>query len=41
MKNILLYMLDQFSKDTEILREDYAKALGKETNLVQLPDKVL
>ena len=41
VKNILLYMLDQFPKDTEILREDYAKALGKETNLVQLPDKVL
>ncbi len=40
-KNLLLYMLNQPSKDVGKLQEDYAKALGVETNRIELPDKVL
>jgi DNA sulfur modification protein DndB len=40
-RNLLLYMLNQPTKNVEKLREDYAKALGKEINEVELPKKVL
>lgn len=40
VKELLLYMLDQPTKNIEKLREDYAKALGKEINEVKLPEKV-
>ena len=40
-RNLLLYMLDHPSKDVDKLHEDYAKALGVETNRVELPEKVL
>ena len=41
VRNLLLYMLDQFTGDAGKLREDYAKALELKTNQVQLPKKVL
>ena len=41
VKNLLLYMLDQFPKDVDKLHIDYAKALELETNQVQLPKRVL
>ena len=41
VKNLLLYMLDPSSKDVDKLREDYAKALGREMKEVELPNKVL
>ena len=37
VKNLLFYMLNQFSGNTHKLREDYAKALEREMNLVKLP----
>ena len=40
-RNLLLYMLNHPPKDVDKLHEDYAKALGGETNQVQLPEKVL
>ena len=40
-RNLLLYMLDHPSKDVDKLHEDYAKALGVETNRIKLPKKVL
>lgn len=40
-KNLLLYMLNQFPGDVDKLREDYAKALGVETNQIGLPEKIL
>ena len=39
-RNLLLYMLDQSPKDVDQLHEDYAKALGRQTNQVQLPKKI-
>ena len=41
VKNLLLYMLDHSSKDVDKLREDYAKALGRERKKIELPKKVL
>ena len=41
VRNLLLYMLDQFTGDAGKLREDYAKVLEQETNEVQLPKRVL
>ena len=41
VKNLLLYMLDYPPKDVDKLHEDYAKALGIETEGVELPKKVL
>lgn len=40
-RNLLLYMLDHPLKDVDKLHEDYAKALGAETNQINLPAKVL
>ncbi len=40
VKNLLLYMLNQFPGNVHKLREDYAKALELEMHLVQLPKKV-
>ena len=40
-RNLLLYMLDHPPKDVDELHEDYAKALGAETNQIKLPAKVL
>ena len=40
-RNLLLYMLDHPPKDVDELHEEYAKALGLETNEVELPKKVL
>ena len=40
VKNLLLYMLNQFPENVYKLREDYAKALEQEVNQVQLPKKV-
>lgn len=40
VKNLLLYMLNQFPGNVQKLREDYAKSLELETNLVQLPKKI-
>ena len=37
VKNLLLYMLNQSPEDVDKLHEDYAKALGMETNEVRLP----
>ena len=41
VKNLLLYMLNQFPGNMDKLREDYAKALEQETHQVQLPKKIL
>ena len=41
VKNLLLYILNQFTDDAGKLREDYAKALGIEMKEVELPKKVL
>ena len=41
VRYLLLHMLDEPPKDVEKLREDYAKALGEETDQVRLPEKVL
>ena len=41
VKNLLLYMLNQFPGNMDKLRETYAKALGLEANEVELPKKVL
>ena len=41
VKNLLLYMLNQFPGDADKLREDYAKTLELETHQVQLPMKAL
>lgn len=41
VKNLLLYMLNNFGGDVDKLREDYAKALGIETEEVELPQKAL
>ena len=41
VKNLLLYMLDDFSKDVDQLHEAYAKALGIEMGEVKLPQKAL
>ena len=41
VKNLLLYMLNHFQEDVDKLREDYAKAIGIETEKVELPKKVL
>ena len=40
VKNLLLYMLNQFPGNMDKLREDYAKALEQETFQVQLPKKI-
>lgn len=40
-RNLLLYMLNHPPKDVNELHEDYAKALGTETNQIKLPAKVL
>ncbi len=40
VKNLLLYMLNQFPGNVDKLREDYAKALGVEMKEVKLPKKV-
>ena len=40
-RNLLLYMIDHPPKDVDKLHEDYAKALGLETNEVELPKRVL
>ena len=40
-RNLLLYMLDHLPKNIDRLHKDYAKALGLETNEVELPKKVL
>ena len=40
-RNLLLYMLDHPPKDVDELHEEYAQALGLETNEVELPKKVL
>ncbi len=40
-RNLLLYMLDHQQKDVDELSEDYAKALGIETEEVELPKKAL
>ena len=39
-RDVLLYMLNQPIKNIDRLHEDYAKALGVETDQVQLPEKV-
>ena len=41
VKHLLLYMLNQSPEDVNKLQEDYAKALGVETNQIGLPEKVL
>ena len=41
VKNSLLYMLNHFWGDVEKLHEDYAKAIGIETEKAELPKKVL
>lgn len=41
VRNLLLFMLDQYSKDENQLRQDYAKVLDVDNNKVNLPDKVL
>ncbi len=41
VKKLLLYMLNNFGGDVDKLREDYAKALGIETEEVELPQKAL
>ncbi len=41
VKNSLLYMLNHFGGDVEKLHEDYAKAIGIETEQSELPKKVL
>ncbi len=41
VKNLLLYMLNNFGGDVDKLREDYAKALGIETEEVELSQKAL
>ncbi|RKU11779.1 hypothetical protein C6503_18175 [Candidatus Poribacteria bacterium] len=41
VKNLLLYMLNHFSRDVDKLRDDYAKAIGIEIEEVELPKKVL
>ena len=41
VKNSLLYMLNHFCGDVDKLREDYAKAIGIETEQSELPKKVL
>ena len=41
VKNLLLYMLNQSPEDVDKLHEDYAKALGMETNEVRLPRRAL
>ena len=40
-RNLLLYMLNHPSKDVDKLHEDYAKALGVETNQIGLPKRIL
>ena len=40
-RNLLLYMLNYPSKDVDKLHEDYAKALGRETNQIGLPERIL
>ena len=40
-RNLLLYMLNHPSKDADKLHEDYAKALGVETNQIGLPERIL
>ena len=40
VKNLLLYMLNQFPRNVDKLREDYAKALEIETYQVQFPKRV-
>ena len=40
-RNLLLYMLDFPPNDVDRLHEDYAKALGIETNHTRLPEKIL
>ena len=39
-RNLLLYMLDHPPKDVDKLHEEYAKALGGETNQIGLPQKI-
>ena len=39
-RNLLLYMLDRPPKDVDELHEDYAKALGVETDQIRLPEKI-
>ena len=41
VKYLLLYMLNQSPEDVDKLHEDYAKALGVETNQIGLPEKIL
>ena len=41
VKNVLLYMLNNFGGDVDKLREDYAKAIGIKMEEVELPKKVL
>ena len=41
VKYLLLYMLNQSPEDVDKLREDYAKALGVETNQIRLPERIL
>ena len=41
VKNLLLYMLNNFGGNVEKLHEDYAKAIGIEMEEVELPKKVL
>ena len=40
-RNLLLYMLDHPPKDVNKLHEEYAKALGVETNQIRLPERIL
>ena len=39
-RNLLLYMLSAYDEDKDKLRENYAKALGKEKSETNLPQKV-
>ena len=41
VKNLLLYMLNNFGGDVDKLREDYAKAISSEMEAVELPKKAL
>ena len=40
VKNLLLYMLNQFPGNMDKLREDYAKAIGSKMEAVELPKKL-
>lgn len=39
-RNLLLYMLNAYDKDEDELHESYAKALEKEKNAINLPQKI-